>query len=138
LTGQAVACFQVEEIFTEQDNLLVLSLGFVSPDDPLDTIHFACGRRRSGASPPSIEDLLYVERTDQSLACDGSEVVRLASYRDRLELILTESGADALGLPAHTLFRFDEHTDLLADATTILLAMRQAGQEQILIDETLR
>ena len=138
MTGQAAACFQVEEIFTEQGDLLVLSLGFVSPDDPLDTLHFACGRTRSGAEPPSLEDLLYVERTDQSLACDVNEVLRLACHRDRLELTLTEAGAEALDLPKHTVFRFDEHPKLLADATAILAAMRSAGQKQILIAETQR
>lgn len=136
MTEQTVACFQVEEVFTEENDLLVLSLGFASPEDPLDIIHFACGRRRSGSSPPPAEDLLYVERTDQSLACDSRDVLRLAGYADRIELVLTQAGTDALKLPARTVFRFNKYPALLGAAITVLTAMVIAGQTQVAIDDT--
>ncbi|MBO9629689.1 MAG: hypothetical protein J7516_09665 [Shinella sp.] len=107
MTEQTAVCFQVEEVFAEENDLLVLSLAFASPEGPLDIVHIACGRARSGSSPPPAEDLLYVERTDQELACDGRDVLRLA---DRIELGSRKPAADALSLPAHThtLFRFDK------------------------------
>lgn len=134
MTEQTAVCFQVEEVFAEENDLLVLSLAFASPEDPLDIVHIACGRARSGSSPPPAEDLLYVERTDQSLACDGRDVLRLVGHADRIELVLTEAGADALGLPTHTAFRFDACPTLLSEAISILSAMVSAGQPCIVAD----
>lgn len=131
MTEQTVACFQVGEVFTEENDLLALA----SPEDPLDIIHFACGRERSGSSPPLAEDLLYVERTDQSLACDGRDVLRLTGYSGRIKLVLTQAGADALKLPAHTVFRFDQYPALLGAAITVLTAMVTAGQTQVAIED---
>ena len=133
MTGQTAVCFEVEEVFTEESDLLVLSLGFVSADDPLDIIHFACGRERSGSIPPPAEDLLYVERTDQSLACDGCDVQSLIGDHDRIELLLTENGARALGLPMHTHYLFSKHPDLQPAAFSMLAAMVAAGQQQVAV-----
>ena len=133
MTGTEGTAFEVEEVFTEEDGLLVLSLGFASPDDPLDVLHIACGRSRSGVEPPPVEDLLYLERTDQDLACDGSEVIRLTAHPERIELFLTTNGADALGLPAHSVFLFTRYPALAPVAHGMLAAMRSAGQDQIAV-----
>lgn len=125
------ATFQVEEVTTQPDDLLVLSLGFASARDPLDVLHFACGRTRSGIEPPPLEDELYVERTDQSLACDGRDVLSLTGYGDHIELVLSEAGMRSLELGRHTHFRFDAHPDLLPLALRQLAAMAAAGQRSV-------
>lgn len=129
--AQSSGTFEVEEVFTEQHDLLVLSLGFISPENPLDILHFACGRTRSGEIPPPIEDLLYIERTDQDLACDSRDLLTLAATAEGIALHLTEAGAEALRLPQQTLFRFDRHPHLLPQAAALLTAMSAAGQEQV-------
>lgn len=125
--------FEIEEILFEEGELLVLSLGFASADDPLDILHIACGRTRSGAEPPLLEDLLYLERTDQDLACDGHAVRALIGHPDRVELVLTKEGAAALGLAARTRFRFTRQPSLAADALRLLAAMAAAGQSQVAV-----
>ncbi|MBO9680681.1 MAG: hypothetical protein J7556_20815 [Acidovorax sp.] len=123
--------FEVEEVFTEHPELIVLSLGFASAHDPLDVLHFACGRLRSGRQPTPVEDLLYVERTDQSLACDGREVVGLTGYGDHIELRLTGEGARLLGLAPCTRFGFNAHPELRAPALAQIEAMARAGQPSV-------
>lgn len=123
--------FEVEEVFTEHPELIVLSLGFASAHDPLDVLHFACGHQRSGRQPPPVEDLLYVERTDQSLACDGREVVGLTGYGDHIELRLTGEGARLLGLAPCTRFGFNAHPELRAPALAQIEAMARAGQPSV-------
>ena len=124
---------EVEEIMVEEGELLVLSLGFASPDDPLDVLHIACGRTRSGAEPPLLEDLLYLERTDQDLACDGRAVRALIGHADHVELLLTAEGAAALGFAACTRFRFARHPALATEALRLLAEMAAAGQSQIAV-----
>lgn len=124
-------CFEVEEIFTEHPELIVLSLGFVSAHDPLDILHFSCTRQRSGIEPPPVEDLLYVERTDQSLACDGREVTGLIGHADHIELRLTSEGARLLGLGLYTRFCFTAHPELRATALAQIDAMARAGQPNV-------
>lgn len=123
--------FEVEEVFTEHPELIVLSLGFASAHDPLDVLHFACGHQRSGRQPLPVEDLLYVERTDQSLACDGREVVGLTGYGDHIELRLTGEGARLLGLAPCTRFGFNAHPELRAPALAQIEAMARAGQPSV-------
>jgi hypothetical protein len=131
LTAEILPSFQVEEVFTEQNELLVLSLGFASPEDAFDVIHIVCGRERSGRQPAPVEDLLYIERTDQDRACDGRDVLCLVAHDDRIELGLTQAGARLLGLAESTAFLFDRQPALFAAATEILAAMVRAGQDQI-------
>ncbi len=126
--------FEIEEVFTENGDLLVLSLGFASAGDPLDILHIACGRQRGRHQPPQVEDLLYLERTDQDLACDGREVIRLVARLDHVELALSEEGARLLQLPRLVQFRFGSRPGLLAIALTQLKAMAAAGQECVAID----
>ncbi|WP_460483523.1 hypothetical protein [Comamonas humi] len=123
--------FEVEEVFTEHDDLIVLSLGFVSGHDPLDIRHFSCPHRCSGIKPPPVEDLLYVERTDQSLACDGREVIGLIGHGDSIELLLTEEGARQLGLGLRTCFGFNVHPALHTVAIVQIEAMARAGQSNV-------
>jgi hypothetical protein len=134
LTDAPGAIFEVEEIFTEREDLLVLSLGFNSSDDPLDVLHIVSGRQCGGREPPLVEDLLYMERTDQALACDGRDILRVSAHSGCIELVLTMAGAEALGLPERTIFRFTRHLGLLAPAHEMLAAMRAAGQRQIIIE----
>ena len=131
---KGVIDFDIGEVFTEDGDLLVLSLGFASASDPLYVLHLACGRRHSGHQPPRVEDLLYLERTDQDLACDGREVVRLAVRRDHVELVLSEEGARLLRLPEIVRFRFGAHPELFPVALAQLRAMAAAGQDRIVID----
>lgn len=131
MTAEIFPSFQVEEVFTEQNELLVLSLGFVSPEDAFDVIHIVCGRERSGQQPVPIEDLLYIERTDQDRACDGRDVLSLLAHGSGIELGLTQAGARLLGLAESTAFLFDRQPALFAAATEILAAMVRAGQDQI-------
>lgn len=131
MTGGEGASFEVEEVFTEQGDLLVLSLGFASAENPLDILHIACGRSRTGREPRPVEDLLYLERTDQGLSCDGRDVIRIILHAGHIELALTAEGARALGLPERVLFRFDRHPALLPAARAVLGAMAAAGQRQV-------
>jgi len=125
--------FEVEEVFTDDGELLVLSLGFASPQDPLDILHLVCGKALSGRIPRPLEDELYVERTDQSLACTG-QVVRLAVEDGGIVLTLTEAGMAQLQLPATTRFRFSRHPDLFAVAAEQLARMARAGHPNISLE----
>ena len=129
-----VGGFDIEEVFTEDGDLLVLSLGFASARDPLDILHVACGRQRGGHQPPRGEDQLYLERTDQDLACDGREVIRLAARLDHVELALSEEGARLLQLPRLVRFRFGARPELFSIALAQLKAMAAAGQDCIVMD----
>lgn len=126
--------FEVDEVLTERGELLVLSLGFASRSEPLDVLHIACGRKRSGREPPLLEDELYLERTDQSVACDGRDVRRLIGRKDCIELELTEAGAVSLALTRHTRFHFNLHPELHASALSQLIAMARAGQPHVSVD----
>lgn len=116
--------FQVDEVMTENGDWLALSLGFVSPDDPLDTLHFVAGKNPERKTP------LYVERTDQGLSCIG-QVIRLACEEGGLTLSLTEQGASALHLEPMVRFGFQGHPELLAAATRQLAAIGRAGYSDI-------
>ncbi|OJU47016.1 MAG: hypothetical protein BGN99_30125 [Alphaproteobacteria bacterium 65-37] len=126
---------EVEEVLTEHDTLVVLSLGFASAHDPLDVLHIVCGRHRSGREPPPLEDELYIERSDQSLACDGRDVIHLAGHSNHIELALSDAGMSALALPHCTRFRFDTHPELLPIARHQLAAMIRAGQPKVSLQE---
>ncbi|WP_071287120.1 hypothetical protein [Mycolicibacterium llatzerense] len=125
--------FEVEEVFTEHGEVLVLSLGFASARDPLDVLHLACGRKTGGSQPPATEHLLYLERTDQDEACDGHEVLGLVGQAGHIELALTDEGARLLQFAATVRFRFNRHPELLPVALAQLKAMSEAGQDRIVV-----
>lgn len=106
------------------DGLLWLSLGFVSAHDPLDVLHIACGRQMTGDAAC---DALYLERTDQDLACSG-EVRELRIGAMALELALSPAGARALALPERVRFTFHAQPGLHAQAAAQLARMTAAGQ----------
>lgn len=116
--------FQVEEVMTESGDWLALSLGFVSPNDPLDILHFVTGINPDGKMP------LYVERTDQSLSCIG-QVIRLACEEGGITLSLTEQGARSLRLEPMVRFSFEGHPELLAVAARQLAAIGRAGHADV-------
>ncbi|MCT7376902.1 hypothetical protein [Chelativorans salis] len=116
--------FQVDEVMTESGDRLALSLGFVSPNDPLDTLHFVAGNNPERKTP------LYVERTDQSLSCIG-QVIRFACEGGGLTLSLTEQGARSLGLKPMVRFGFDAHPELLVVAARQLAAIGRAGYSDV-------
>ena len=91
---------------------------------------------RATRTPPAVgvEDLLYLERTDQGLACDGRKVIRLAACLDHVELVLSEEGAWLLQLPRLVRFRFGARPELLRIALAQLQALAAAGQDCTLID----
>ena len=128
----ADATFDVAELFLgDDDGLLWLTLGFVSPAEPLDVLHIACGKVATGVAD---EDALYLERTDQDLACSG-QVLALAAHEGGVLLRLTAEGAAALGLPLHTRFTFLEHPELLAQAAAQLAQMAACGQSCIAVHD---
>jgi hypothetical protein len=103
----AVLEYPLEEITVEDnDDFVSLSLGFVSQDNPLDTLHVVCGKMFTGATPTPIEERLYLERTDQSQSIEGGVVSIRCSERSIDFEIDTEAQA-ALGLPATFSLRFD-------------------------------
>lgn len=109
------------------DGLLWLSLGFVSAHDPLDVLHIACGLQATGDAD---RDALYLERTDQDLACSG-EVRELKVGATDIELVLSSAGARALALSERTRFTFDGQPGLHARAVAQLARMVAAGQARI-------
>lgn len=129
----AAATFDVAELFVgDDDGLLWLTLGFASPAEPLDVLHIVCGKAATGLAD---EDALYLERTDQDLACSG-QVLALTACATTLALHLTAEGAAALGLPTHTRFTFNENPALFAQATAQLALMSACGQACIAVQET--
>lgn len=107
--------------------LLWLSLGFASAHDALDVLHIACGAVPTGDAEA---DALYLERTDQSLACTG-EVLQLRAEMDHIALHLTPAGASALQLAEHVRFDFITPSALRAQALAQLARMADAGQSCI-------
>lgn len=112
------------------DGLLWLSLGFVSAHDPLDVLHIACGQQPTGDAGC---DTLYLERTDQDLACSG-EVRELRIGALDLDLALSPAGAQALALPERIRFTFRAQPGLHAQAAAQLARMAAAGQACIVVD----
>jgi hypothetical protein len=135
LTPSDVAEFEIDEVMVDDGDLLVLSLGFVSAQEPLDVLHFVSGKSLSGIVPRPIEDELYIERTDQSLACAG-EVIQLDCGGRSITLALTEKGAMLLALGRVTRFRFERRPELLAVAVRQLGRMAAAGHANISISES--
>ena len=123
--------YAVEEINIDHPDLIVLSIGFCSTVDPLDVLHIVCPRRQGGTAPPATEDLLYLERTDQGLACDGRDVVSLSAGGGEIELQLTSGGARQLQLDAVTRFTFGDQRDLWTQALAQIRAMADAGQGNV-------
>lgn len=109
------------------DGLLWLSLGFASADDPLDVLHFACGADPTGDGEV---DALYLERTDQDLACNG-QVLQLLAGQESIHLHLTPTGASALRLAEHSCFDFTAQPALYTRALAQLARMAAAGQDCI-------
>lgn len=115
----------IEEVMTgADDGLLWLSLGFASTQDPLDVLHIACGAAQTGDAEA---DALYLERTDQGLACTG-QVLQLQAKGGLIDLHLTPAGAAALQLAEHTRFGFSDQPALHAQALVQLARMAAAGQ----------
>jgi hypothetical protein len=113
------------------DGLLWLSLGFVSAQDPLDVLHIACGQQATGDAGC---DALYLERTDQDLACSG-EVRELRIGAMDLRMALSPAGAQALALPERVRFSFGREPHLHAQAAAQLARMAAAGQACIVAGE---
>lgn len=122
--------FAIAEVMAGDDNgLLWLSLGFASAHDPLDVLHIACGAAPTGDAEA---DALYLERTDQDLACSG-EVLQLHAAGDHLALHLTPAGAAALRLGEHTRFDFATQPGLYAQAVAQLARMANGGQACVVL-----
>jgi len=113
------------------NGLLWLSLGFVSAHDPNDVLHIACGQQATGDPD---DDALYLERTDQDLACSG-EVRALRIGVTTVELTLSPKGAQALALPERVRFTFRQCPGLRAPVVAQLARMAAAGQACILSDD---
>lgn len=98
--------YPLEEIAVEDnDDFISLSLGFVSPEDPLDTLHVVCGKMVTDAVPPPSEERLYLERTDQSQSIEGGVVSIHCSERS-IDFEIDTHAQTALGLPATFSLRF--------------------------------
>lgn len=126
----AVTAFEVVELFIgDDDGMLWLSLGFASLAEPLDVLHIVCGTTATGIPE---EDALYLERTDQDLACSG-QILALVARDGGLALTLTPEGALALELPAHTHFTFNEHPALFTQTVAHLKKMAAIGHSCIVV-----
>lgn len=130
--GETAQRFEVEEVLVETGELIVLSLGFASAGEPLDVLHIVSGRALSGRQPRPVEDELYLERTDQSLACTGG-VERIICGEDEITVILMAQAAELLQLPMTVHFSFGLHPDLHPKAAGQLAAMARIGRGEILI-----
>jgi hypothetical protein len=130
--GGEAARFQVEEVLVETRELLVLSLGFTSADEPLDVLHIVSGAALSGEQPRPAEDELYLERTDQSLACTGG-VEKIACDESEVVVTLTAQAAELLHLGRITRFSFEAHPGLYVQAVAQLSAMARIGHREIAI-----
>jgi|688.fasta_scaffold1088875_2 hypothetical protein len=98
--------YPLEEVVVEDnDDYLSISLGFVSPEDQLDTLHVVCGKIFTGASPTPSEEKLYLERTDQSQSIAGG-LVSIRCREHAIDLEIDREAQDALGLPAAVSLRF--------------------------------
>ncbi len=98
--------YPLEEIAVEDnEDFVSLSLGFVSPEDPLDTLHIVCGKIFTDTAPPQIEERLYLERTDQSQSIEGG-VVSIYCNERTIAFEITIEAQIALGLPAKFSLRF--------------------------------
>lgn len=124
--------FAVEEVLVENGDLLVLSLGFQSAGEPLDVLHVVSGTAFSGWLPRPVEDELYLERTDQSLACTGG-VERIVCGEAEITVMLTAQAAELLHLGRITHFVFEMRPDLYARAVDQLAAMARVGRSEIAI-----
>lgn len=123
--GPPFARLAIEEVMMGgNDGLLWLSLGFASAHNPLDVLHLACGTVPTGHAEA---DALYLERTDQDLACNG-QVVRLQADRARIDLHLTAAGAAALQMAEFIRFDFSAQPELFAQTLAQLARMAAAGQ----------
>ena len=124
--------FEVEEVLVENGDLIVLSLGFASAGEPLDVLHIVSGTVLSGRQPRLVEDELYLERTDQSLACTGG-VDRITCGDGEIIVALTTQAAELLQLSRITCFAFAVRPELYSLAVGQLAAMAETGRSEIVI-----
>ncbi|MGX1788921.1 hypothetical protein ACWIGM_19410 [Bosea sp. NPDC055332] len=124
--GGEAGRFEVEEVLVENGELVVLSLGFASAREPLDVLHIVSGTALSGKQPRPVEDELYLERTDQSLACTGG-VERITCREGEIVMTLTAQAAELLQLSQVTCFTFEAHPALYGQAAGQLAAMARIG-----------
>lgn len=131
----AAATYDVVEVMTDDSELLVLSIGFVSASDPLDVLHIVGSKSVAAEQLRRCEeDALYLERTDQSLACTG-EVETIVCNAASITVRLSEEGARLLELGKTTCFTFERRPELRAIATDLLTRMKAAGHIEIGIEE---
>jgi hypothetical protein len=123
--------FEVCEIFTENNELISLSLGFESHDDPYDILHIVSGKSLSNTIPKPLEDHLYFERTDQSLSCTG-EVVAIKVENQLIKIEFTEVGSLSLGFDRVVEFLFIHHPELFQQAKARLNEMASIGYQDII------
>lgn len=133
--GGEAGRFEVEEVLVENGELIVLSLGFASAGEPLDVLHIVSGTALSGQQPRPAEDELYLERTDQSLACTGG-VERITCGEDEIVVMLTAQATELLQLSRVTSFSFQAHPGLYGQAVGQLRVMTRIGRSEIAIGPT--
>lgn len=126
------ARFEVEEVLVENGELIVLSLGFASAGEPFDVLHIVSGAALSGRQPRPVEDQLYLERTDQSLACTGG-VERIVCGEGEVVVTLTAQAAKLLQLSRITHFAFEARPELYAQTVDQLIATARLGHGEIVI-----
>jgi hypothetical protein len=98
--------YALEEIaFEDNEDFVSLSLGFVSPEDPLDTLHVVCGKIFTGALPTPVEETLYLERTDQSQSIEDG-VVSIRCSKRSIDFEINADAQAALALPSNFSLRF--------------------------------
>ncbi len=122
--------FSVTETFIQNDDLLCVSLGFVSQENPLDILHIVSGVYLSETTPKPLEDCLYFERTDQRLSCSG-EAISIEIGDLMIRIRFTELGARSLGFSKMVEFYFAGKSDLFDSVVQILDKMSAIGHREI-------
>lgn len=128
--------FEVCEIFTENNELISLSLGFESHDDPYDILHIVSGKSLSNSTPKPLEDNLYLERTDQSLSCTG-EVVSIKVENQLIKIEFTEVGSLSLGFDRVVEFSFSDFPEFFERAVNSLKLIASVGHQEIILQQPL-
>ncbi len=118
--------YTLEEIMSANDAAgLWVTLGFTSGREPNDVLHIVSDEQ--AAAMPE-DERLYLERFDQSYACDGgAELVRVRP--DAVEVHLTHDAQAALGFSdAVVVFEVPPGLVGYAHAVQIFRGMARAGR----------
>ena len=115
--------YRIEEVHCGDDDCLWVSLGFVSPDNPLDVLHIVCAFDVEPQDREHGMDAIYLERDDQSRSgYGGADRIRVGERS--VELRLNAGGRDSLQFDDDLCLLWPEALAGKAEALRILERMR--------------